>query len=98
MTEMSLSDVLVQLRRELKEAQEKAMNEELQLTVRDIEIELQVATTKEANGKVGFKVWLVEGKAGGGLSHQQTHTLRLRLDPHLTEGGDLNVSGHRKDP
>ena len=98
MAEMSLSDVLVQLRRELEEAQEKAMNEKLQLTVKDIEIELEVATTKEADGKVGFKVWLVEGEAGGGLSHQQTHTLRLRLEPHLPEGGDLNVSGRRKSP
>ena len=34
-TEMSLSDVLVQLRRELKEAQEKAVNEKLQLTMKD---------------------------------------------------------------
>lgn len=98
MAEMSLSDVLVQLRRELKVAQEKALNDELQLAVRDIEIELDVATTKEANGKVGFKVWLVEGDAGGGLNHQQTHSLRLRLDPHLKEGSDPKVPVHRKGP
>lgn len=98
MAEMSLSDVLVQLRKELKLAQEKAMNDELQLIVRDIDIELDVATTKEANGKVGFKVWLVEGEAGGGLNHQQTHSLRLRLDPHRKEGVDPKVSGPRKGP
>ena len=43
MAEMSLSDVLVQLRKELKAAQEKAMNDELQLSVKDIEIELDKA-------------------------------------------------------
>lgn len=95
MSAMSLADVLAQLRAELAEAQARAQNEPLKLTVKDVEVELQVATTKEANGKVGFKVWLLEGEGGGGYTREQTHTLRLRLDPSLPGGGDLNVSGRR---
>ena len=98
MAEMSLSDVLVQLRKELEDAQEKAKDENLKLTVKDIEVELQVATTKEANGKVGFKVWLLEGETGGGYTREQTHKLKLHLDPHLPGGGDINVSGRRGGP
>lgn len=95
MAQMSLSDVLVQLRKELAQAQEKAKDENLKLTVKDIEVELQVATTQEAEGKVGFKVWLLEGEGKGGYSREQTHKLKLRLEPHLTSGGDVQVSGRR---
>jgi ribosomal protein S3 len=93
MAEISLSDVLVQLREELENAQEKAKAENLKLTVKDIEVELQVATTKETNGKVGFKVWLLEGEASGGYTREQTHKLKLRLEPSLSDGGKLQVSG-----
>lgn len=95
MAQMSLSDVLMQLREELAVAQEKATEERLKLTVKEIEVELQVATTQEANGKVGFKVWLLEAGGGGGFTNQQTHKLRLRLAPSLPDHGDLNVSGRR---
>jgi hypothetical protein len=95
MAVMSLSDVLVQLRKELADAQKKATDENLKLTVKDIEVELQVATTQEANGKVGFKVWLLEGETGGGYTREQTHKIKLRLEPHLPDGGKLDVSGRR---
>lgn len=96
MAKMLLSDVLVQLRKELAAAQEKAEKEDVKFTVKDIEVELQVAITKEGKGKVGFKVWLLDGKAGGGLSHKQTHTIKLHLDPRLPDNGSLEVSRHRE--
>ncbi len=96
MSQMSLSDVLLQLRKELAEAQEKAKDENLKFTVKDIEVELQVATTQEANGKVGFKVWLLEGEGGGKQGHEQTHKIKLRLEPpQLPDGSQLKVSGER---
>ena len=67
----------------------------MKLTVKEIEVELQVLTTMEGKGKVGFKVWLVEGEGGGGMSREQGHTIRLKLDPKGAGGGDLNVSGRR---
>jgi hypothetical protein len=70
MAQMSLSDVLVQLRKELSDAQEKAKDEDLTLAVRDIEVELQVAITKEGEGKVAFKVWLLKARPGR-TRHQQ---------------------------
>jgi hypothetical protein len=53
-----------------------------------------VATTQEANGKVGFKVWLLEGDFGGKQGHEQTHKIKLRLEPpQLPDGSPFNVSG-----
>ena len=56
MAQMPLADVLAQLREQLAEAERKAAGKDLKLTVKEIEVELQVLTTME--GKVGFKVWL----------------------------------------
>ncbi|MFZ4699463.1 MAG: trypco2 family protein [Candidatus Methylumidiphilus sp.] len=97
MADMSLSDVLQQLREELALAQEKAKDESLKFTVKDIEVELQVATTQEADGKVGFKVWLLEGGIGGKQGHEQTHKIKLRLEPpQLPDGSGVKVSAERK--
>jgi len=98
MADMSLSDVLQQLREELALAQEKAKGESLKFTVKDIEVELHVATTQEANGKVGFKVWLLEGDFGGKQGHEQTHKIKLRLEPpQLPDGSQVKVSGERRE-
>jgi len=43
----SLPDVLAQLREQLMEAQAAAEGQDLQFKVKDIEVELQVATTLE---------------------------------------------------
>ena len=95
MAQMALSDVLLQLRKELAEAQEKAKDADLTFAVKDIEVELQVTTTHEGEGKIGFKVWLVEGEAGGGITREQTHKLKFRLEPQSSDGGDIKVSGRR---
>ncbi len=94
MKQLALADVLAQLRKQLAEAERKAAGDHLQLTVREIEVELQVVTTYEGEGKVGFKVWLIEGEAAGGVNREHGHTIRLKLDPK-SGGGDLNVSGQR---
>jgi len=92
----SLPEVLAQLREQLKEAQLAAEGKDLEFRVQDIEVELQVATTLEGDGKIGFKVWLIEGEGGGRVSRANTHTLRLRLEPKTPSGGDVTVSGHRR--
>ncbi len=96
MAQMPLSDVLAQLREQLAEAEQKAAGQDLKLTLKEIEVELQVITTLEGNGKVGFKVWLLEGELGGGASREHGHTIRLKLHPEGANGRDLNVSGCRK--
>jgi hypothetical protein len=91
----SLPEVLAQLREQLIQAQAAGEGQDLQFKVQDIEVELQVATTLEGNGKIGFKVWLLEGEGGGSMSRENTHTLRLRLEPKRSQGGDVTVSGRR---
>lgn len=95
MAQISLSDLLVELRRELSEAQQKAQDQSLKLKIKDIEVELLVQTTQEKEGKVGFKVWLLEGEAGASINREHSHRIKLRLEPSLADGGDLDVSGRR---
>jgi hypothetical protein len=92
---MSLADMIVKLRKDLRQAQEQAANENLRFQVEEIELEVQVTTAKEGEGKVGVNFWVYTAEAGGSLRREDAHTLRLKLKP-LVEGGaepvDLTLS------
>lgn len=100
MKQIPLADVLAQLREQLAEAERRAAGQDLKLSVKEIEVELHVLTTFEGEGKVGFKVWLIEGEAGGGVGREHGHTIRLKLDPQVERQDgtpkDLNVGSDRK--
>jgi hypothetical protein len=86
-----LSDVVVELRRELLEAQRKAAEARLKFEVQEIELELQVGTG--ATGKAGFGVafWVYSAEAEGEISRESLQTVRLKLKPVETaddESGD----------
>jgi len=78
---MSLADMIVKLRKDLREAQQQAANEDLRFEVEEIELEVQVTTAKQGEGKVGVNFWVYTAEAGGGLSREDAQTLRLKLKP-----------------
>jgi hypothetical protein len=84
---MSLADMIVKLRKDLRQAQEQAANENLRFQVEEIELEVQVVTAIEGEGKIGVNFWVYTAEAGGGLRREDAHTLRLKLKP-LVDGGD----------
>ena len=84
---MSLADMIVKLRKDLRQAQEQAANENLRFQVEEIELEVQVTTATEAEAKAGVNFWVYTAEAGGGLRREDAHTLRLKLKP-LVESGD----------
>ena len=55
MDKIPLSEMLAQLRQELLQTQWEGEGSDLKFLIEDIEIELQVATTKEAGGGGGVK-------------------------------------------
>jgi hypothetical protein len=93
-SELSLAEVMRDLRLELEEAERQADGATLRFGVDKVEVELSVEITKEKEygGKVRFKVVtpLVEIGAEGGASRTATTTLahKIRLELHLAREGD----------
>lgn len=90
---VTLSDALVNLRKELQGAQQRAEGEGLKFKVEDIEVEFQVMVSTEGMGEVGADFWVLKTKTGGKKTDQLSHKIKLRLTPENQEGGDVRVSG-----
>jgi Trypsin-co-occurring domain 2 len=78
-TVVGLADAIGALREELTAAIAEGDGASIQFRLAPIELSLQVAVTKEAQGKIG---WHVLG-LGGSYESATTQTLRLRLEPVL---------------
>ena len=91
-TNIELSELIVELRRELLEAQTEGEKQDLKFHVEEIDVELQIAVSKEVEGKGGVKFWVVcSAEAGAKLASETTQTLRLKLKP-LASQGPLHIS------
>ena len=91
---MSLAEMIVKLRKDIRQAEQQAAQEDLRFQVEDIELEVQVTTAKEGEGKAGVNFWVYTAEAGGSISRETAHTVRLRLKPTR----DVYVSDRDKKP
>jgi len=64
----------------------------------DIVLEAAVSTERTDGGEIGFKVWLLEGKALDGASTQRTQRVTIRLKPQeqVPLGDKPSRAGSRK--
>lgn len=94
---IELAEAIGQLRNQLSRAIEDGEGQDLRFEVEDLELELQVTVTKDAEigGSVeaGVKFWLLGGgkaSAEGGLSEGSSHLqkIRLKLKPKLASTGE----------
>ena len=74
---IGLSQAIETLRLELSEAQASGREGEVRFELETVDLELSVAVTKDANGKVGWKIL----EAGGSVGTEHTQTIRLSLKP-----------------
>jgi hypothetical protein len=81
-TTVGLTDAIAPMRNELLTAMEEGSDARMQSRLAPIELSLQVAVTKEAEGKIG---WQVLG-LGGSYASVTTQTLALRLEPVRPKG------------
>jgi Trypsin-co-occurring domain 2 len=86
---VSLADAVGALRAELTRALWDGQREHLRFKVAPVELTLQVAVTKSAEGTAGVKWWLIG--LGGKISRESTVTqsVKMTLDPMI-----LDQSGH----
>ena len=94
MQELELSDMLVQLRKELKTAQQKAKddNEDLLFKLEDIEVEVQFMVSDKDKTEAGLKFYVFNAGAGEEKATQTVHKLKLKMVPETADGGDVKVS------
>lgn len=87
---VGLADWIAALRRELQRAQARSANEPLRFVTGPIEIELEVVSSWDGEGRTDVKFWVVN--AGGTVKHgsRSTQRLRLTLTPE-TDGAPVSV-------
>jgi hypothetical protein len=81
MENIELSEMLGQLRKELSIAQSEGARSDLKFQIEDIEIELQIGTTKGGKGGGGIKFWVYNAEAEVNASQAKTQKLKLKLKP-----------------
>ncbi len=80
-----LADLLIELRRELEEARRAGEDQNLRFRVESVEVELKVTVSKDAEAGAGFKFWVINGDAKGKIAAESVQTLRLKLDPLVSD-------------
>ena len=90
-----LKDAIQDLRKELQAAMQAGEGEALRFQVGNIELELNVVVTREAqaSGKLEFKIlgWGAEAGGGAKLADQRSHKVKLVLTPRRGDGGEVLV-------
>lgn len=81
MTGIPLSDVLAELRSEIKKAHADGQGQEFRFALEEIDVELQVAVTTEMKGGVKVKFLVVDSEAGGGLSRHCLQKIHVKMKP-----------------
>ena len=97
MDKIPLSEMLAELRKELLEAKLEGQGSDLKFLIEDIEIELQIATTKEAGVDGGVKFWVYNAEAKVDISEARTQKLKLKLKPK-TPTGTFEIASDRPEP
>lgn len=95
MSNIRLNEMIRELRSELLIAKGEAEDEELRFQVEDIEIELEIMTSKKADGSGKIEFFVCTAELGGELAQSSKQKLKLRLKPQTPEG-DLEVNSRRR--
>ena len=93
---LELADVLAQLRVNLAQAQQDGVGQDLRFALDDVEVELQLAVTKEEEGKAGVKFWVINAEAGGKLSDVTTQKIKLKMKVVDKDGRPVAIADKRR--
>jgi len=93
---ISLSDLVAELRHELALAQEKGKGLEPRLLVEEAEIELQVEIKEDKDSEFGVKFWVLNAGVKDKQSDGMTQKMRLKLKPTSKAGKDFDMHRERK--
>lgn len=83
---LGLSEAIQMVRTELMDARRTSADSELRFPIQSVTVELQVAAMRDAEGRTGFRIPVVDLEIGGTVSWQRTttHTVRVVFGPPLS--------------
>jgi hypothetical protein len=88
---IGLKEMIIALRKELLDAQKEGVQRDLKFNVEQIEMEVELVTTKEGGAEGGVKFWVYSADMKASLGETRTHRLKLKLKPESNDG-DLSIS------
>jgi hypothetical protein len=94
---LDLADALTALRGQLAEAQKRAWDSPIHLSVEEVTVELGLELHRSAKGDGGLRFGVVSMGGSGERSRQATHHVSVRLSAHTDEGGPVDVSDEDDD-
>jgi hypothetical protein len=89
---LGLVQLIQALRSELFQAAKAGDRNELVFDVGPIDLDLEVAVTKEGKGDVGVQFWVFTASGGGSYQSAHTQKLHLQLTPKTQSGQDWQVN------
>jgi len=91
---ISLAELLGTLRKELDDAGRQGAGSDTRFRFGEVELELQVVTTKEGSVGGGVKFWVYNAEAKANLGEATTQRLTLKFTPEDASTGEpRKVSG-----
>jgi hypothetical protein len=88
-----LAKLVAALRQELTIAATHAEDQDIQFTLGDIELDLNVGVTWEKSAQGGVQFWVFSLGGSGDHTNTTTHNIHLTLHPHSPGRTSLDISG-----
>lgn len=76
---IELATLLASLRSEIERARLDSAGEDVRFRVDSIDLELQVAVEKTAEADAGVRFWVVSMGGKGGAKSSETHVVKMKL-------------------
>lgn len=93
---ISLEQAIKDLREQLQNAAAQGADEEIRFIPKSVEIELGIEISKEAEAKASGGLWSIITLDGSAkASSQNTHTVKLTLEPVDTAGKPALISSSK---
>lgn len=88
-----LADAIDVVRKELTDAQDRAVGSAWRFTVETVTLEFTVQLRKLGEAGAGLRLGVVQAKAGGSYGRDDTHRIQVELKPHGESGERLVTRG-----
>lgn len=88
---LDVADALTALRSQLAEAQARAWDGAIHLSVEEVTIEFGLELQRSAKGNGEFRFGVVSLGGGGERGRRATHKVSLRLKAHTDDGGPVDI-------
>jgi hypothetical protein len=79
------------LRAELEQAQQEGAGRPLHFAVGPLELEFEMAVSREGGGQGGIRFWVVELGASAKHTGQKTQRVKMTLTPKTASGESVDV-------